>query len=240
MDLIIEVVEIEKAFGEKRALRGVNLKIHKGEFLTLFGPNGAGKTTLLKIISTIVKPTRGRVYFEGRELTNDSLQLREKIGFVSHNSLLYDDLTAYENLVFYARMYGVENYRKRIEELLHLVGLYHRKDDVVRTFSRGMLQRLAIARAILHDPPVLLLDEPYTGLDAQAMKILDELLESLKDGNRTFIMTSHDIYKGYDHATRLAILCSGEIVFNEKKEQIGLDEFEREFWRWVGQENRAF
>lgn len=239
MAFLLEVQNLEKSFGHKKALKGINLKVSKGEFLVLFGPNGAGKTTLLKTISTIIKPTKGQILFRGQVVDDNSIFLREVIGLVSHNTLLYDDLTAYENLVFYARMYGVEDYRKRIEELLHLVGLYHRKDDVVRTFSRGMLQRLSIARAIIHDPQILLLDEPYTGLDAQAIKILDELLENLKDGERTFIMTSHDILKGFEHATRLAILNSGRIVFDKGKHEVSIDEFEREFWKWVGEEEQA-
>jgi heme exporter protein A len=236
MQPIIEVENLEKVFGHKKALKGVNLKIYEGDFLSLFGPNGAGKTTLLKSIATIIKPTQGKIHFRGMPVGVDSVFLREAIGLVSHNTLLYDDLTAYENLLFYARMYGVPYYRERIKQLLHQVGLYHRKDDVVRTFSRGMLQRLAIARAILHDPPVLLLDEPYTGLDAQAARILDELLVSLKDGHRTFIMTSHDLGKGFEHASRIAILYSGEVVFDKPKSETSLEEFEGEFWKWVGRE----
>lgn len=236
MEAIIEIRDLEKVFGHKKALKGVSLKVYKGDFLSLFGPNGAGKTTLLKSIATILRPTKGKIYFRGEPVEEDSLLLRESIGLVSHNSLLYDDLTAYENLLFYARMYGVSDYRERINHLLHQVGLYHRKDDTVRTFSRGMLQRLAIARAILHDPPVLLLDEPYTGLDAQAARILDELLDSLKDGKRTFIMTSHDLGKGFEHANRLAILYYGEVVFDRPKEETSLEEFEGEFWKWVGKQ----
>ncbi|MCX7831448.1 MAG: ABC transporter ATP-binding protein [Actinobacteria bacterium] len=240
MTPVIEVDRLEKSFGHKKALRGVNLKVFEGEFIVLFGPNGAGKTTLLKSISTLIRPTRGRILFKGKEIDDGSISLRETIGLVSHNTLLYEDLTAFENLLFYARMYGVPNPKQKIEELLHMVGLYHRKDDVVRTFSRGMLQRLTIARAILHDPPVLLLDEPYTGLDVQAMKILDDLLYNLKDGLRTFIMTSHDIQKGFEHATRLAILHSGEIVFDKKKEEISVLEFEEEFWKWVKEKEPVF
>lgn len=230
---IIETRNLEKHFGHKKALRGVNLTVYSGDFLTLFGPNGAGKTTFLRTISSIVRASSGEVLFEGRSMGQDTLALREKLGFVSHNSLLYEDLTARENLVFYGRMYGVPELDARIDELLRKVGLYHRQHDVVRTFSRGMLQRLAIARAVLHDPPVLLLDEPYTGLDIQAIRILDDLLEELKDGSRTFIMTSHDIGKGFEHATRVAILAEGKIVLDKKKEEVTLDEFTAEFWRWV-------
>lgn len=233
MEALIEISDLVKRFGRKKALDGVSIKIYQGDFLTLFGPNGAGKTTLLKTISTIVKPTSGRIYFNSKEVTDDSIFLREQIGLVSHNPLLYDDLTSYENLMFFARMYGVENAQEKVEELLSKVGLYHRKDDVVRTFSRGMIQRLAIARALIHDPPILLLDEPYTGLDIQAMKILDGLLNELKDGKRTFIMTSHDIAKGFEHASRVAILSSGRIVFDKPKDETDEEEFTELFWKWV-------
>jgi heme exporter protein A len=233
MEALFEIEGLVKRFGHKKALDGVSLKINRGDFLTLFGPNGAGKTTLLKTISTIVKPTSGKIYFENKEVTEDSLFLREQIGLVSHNPLLYEDLTSYENLMFFARMYGVENPREKVENLLSRVGLYHRKDDVVRTFSRGMIQRLAIARALIHDPPILLLDEPYTGLDIQAMKILDDLLNELKDGERTFIMTSHDITKGFEHASRVAILSSGRIVFDKPKAETDEEEFTDLFWKWV-------
>lgn len=180
-----------------------------------------------------MRASSGEILFEGRPVHHDTMELREKLGFVSHNSLLYEDLTARENLIFYGRMYGVAELESRIDELLKKVGLYHRQDDVVRTFSRGMLQRLAIARAVLHDPPVLLLDEPYTGLDIQAIKILDDLLEELKDGSRTFIMTSHDIGKGFEHATRVAILAEGKIVLDRRKEEVTLEEFTEQFWKWV-------
>ncbi len=236
---IIEIENLEKFFGHKKALDGVNFSINRGDFVTLFGPNGAGKTTLLKTISTIVKPTRGRILFDSKEVTQDSIFLRDMIGLVSHNPLLYDDLTAYENLAFYAKMYGVRNVKEHCEELLHRVGLYHRRDDVVRTFSRGMVQRLAIARAIIHNPPVVLLDEPYTGLDIQAMKILDDLLNELKQSDRTFIMTSHDITKGFEHATRLAILSEGKIVFDKPKEDTNEKEFTEMFWHWVKEKDRV-
>lgn len=239
MEPLLQVRGLEKSFGHKKALNGIDLSIKKGDFLALFGPNGAGKTTLLKTISTIIRPTRGEIYYQGAQIDENSIVLRSSIGLVSHNSLLYEDLTAYENLVFYSRMYGIEDSKRRIEQVLHTVGLYHRKDDVVRTFSRGMLQRLSIARAILHEPEILLLDEPYTGLDAQAIKILDDLLESLKDGQRTFIMTSHDIHKGFEHATRLSILSAGRIVFDKNKHEVSLEEFEKEFWKWVGEEDRV-
>lgn len=230
---ILRAEGIVKQFGSKRALDGVSFEISKGDFLSLFGPNGAGKTTLLKTIATIVQPTAGHLYFDGESVTDRSIFLRAQIGFVSHNYLLYDDLTARENLVFFGRMYGVVDLDDRIDFLLDRVGLTGRQHDLVRTFSRGMIQRLSIARAILHDPEILLFDEPYTGLDIQATKVLDDLLEELKKGRHTFIMTSHDIDKGFEHATRVAILARGRIVFDAPKDAVDKDAFAETFWQWV-------
>lgn len=230
---ILQINGLTKKFGMKRALNLVDLSVFEGDFITLFGPNGAGKTTFLKTISTIVKPTSGKIFFKGERVTEESIYLREQIGLVSHNSLLYEDLTARENLYFFSRIYGIVDKDKRIDELLKKVGLYHRQHDLVRTFSRGMIQRLSIARAVIHDPPILLLDEPYTGLDIQAIQILDELMEELKSTHRTFIMTSHDINKGFEHANRVAILSEGRLVYHSKKKDIGLNEFTELFWKWV-------
>ncbi len=230
---LIEVRSLEKQFGHTRALRGVDLAVSEGEFLTVFGPNGAGKTTLIKTIATIVHPTRGDVSIKGERLTHDSIGVRRLIGLVSHNPLLYDDLTAAENLRFFGRMYGTDHLEGRIEQLLRDVGLAARRHDRVRGFSRGMVQRLAIARAVLHDPLILLLDEPYTGLDVQATAVLDELLEQLKTSGHTFIMTSHDIAKGFEHADRVCVLASGAIVFIDEKKNLDVEQFSKIFWEWV-------
>ncbi|MGC8825601.1 MAG: heme ABC exporter ATP-binding protein CcmA, partial [Anaerolineae bacterium] len=172
----VEARGISKAFGRYRVLRGVDLRIEQGEFLALLGPNGAGKTTFLRILATLSRPTEGRAWINGQPLDGDTRRVRQQIGLVSHQTFLYGDLTAEENLRFYGRLYRVPALEDRIAELLERVGLYERRHDPVRTFSRGMQQRLSIARAVLHDPPVLLLDEPDTGLDQQAARMLRELL----------------------------------------------------------------
>ncbi len=232
-ETFIEIRDLIKNFGRKQVLKGVNLKIKKGEFLTLFGPNGAGKTTLLKTVATTINPDEGEIIVNGSKLSEEAIEIRRKVGFVSHNPLLYDDLTSEENLKFYARMYEVKDYERKINSLLKKVGLFHRKYDLVRTFSRGMLQRLAIARTLVHDPEILLLDEPYTGLDPGASNMLDELLSALKDEGHTFFMTSHDLEKGYNLATRVAVIVKGEITLDRRKEEVSLEDLKDYYWEKV-------
>ena len=176
---MIEVRGLVKSFGGKVALDGVDLDVAEGEFLTLVGPNGAGKTTLIRVLATLTRPTEGSVRIAGYDLVGQGTEIRRRIGLASHQTLLYDDLSAEENLRFYGRMYEVPDLEERITALLQRVGLEHRRHDLVHTFSRGMQQRLSIARALLHDPAILLLDEPYTGLDQHAAEVLKEVLVSL-------------------------------------------------------------
>jgi len=176
---MIELRRLTKAFGSKVALRGVDLRVEAGESLVIFGPNGAGKSTLIRILSSLSRPTGGRVLIGGLDLATHADGIRRYLGVVSHAPLLYDSLTAEENLRFFAQLYGMKEPAPRIAEMLGRVGLTARRSDLVRTFSRGMVQRLAIARALLHDPQVLLLDEPDTGLDPQAAEMLHGLLVQL-------------------------------------------------------------
>ncbi len=203
---MIEVNKLVKRFGMKTVLRGMDFRVERGEFVALLGPNGAGKTTFLRILSSLARPSLGEVKIAGYRLPREAAQVRARLGVVSHLPLLYGDLTAQENLEFYARMYGVSNRRQRIAEVLDLVGLASRRHDLVRAFSRGMQQRLAIGRAVLHNPEALLLDEPYTGLDQDASSMLDETLKSVAAQGRTVVMTSHDLARAEDLATRFDIL----------------------------------
>ena len=182
---MIETKKLVKRFGLKTILRGVDFSVEPGEFVALLGPNGAGKTTFLRILATLSRPSLGSVKVAGYSLPNESAQVRARLGVVSHMPLLYPDLTAEENLEFYARMYGISNFGPRITEVLGMVGLENRRKDLVRTFSRGMQQRLAIGRAVIHDPEVMLFDEPYTGLDQDASEMLDEVLRSVAAKGRT-------------------------------------------------------
>ncbi|KAA0269798.1 MAG: heme ABC exporter ATP-binding protein CcmA [Chloroflexi bacterium] len=209
---MIEVKRLVKRFGLKTILKGVDFNVQPGEFVALLGPNGAGKTTFLRILASLSRPSLGSVKVAGYSLPNESANVRARLGVVSHLPLLYPDLTAEENLQFYARMYGISDHQFRISEVLQMVGLEPRRRDLVRTFSRGMQQRLAIGRAVLHDPEVVLFDEPYTGLDQDASEMLDEVLRSVAAKGRTVVMTSHDLARAEDLATRFDVLSRGVIA----------------------------
>ncbi|MHB1415991.1 MAG: heme ABC exporter ATP-binding protein CcmA [Chloroflexota bacterium] len=225
---------VTKAFGHLRALRGVDLTVPRGDFLVLFGPNGAGKTTLLRILAGLSRPTAGKIILDGFDLHDDPNEVRRRIGVISHQTFLYEDLTATENLRFYGRMFGVADLTRRIEYLLAQVGLAERADDRVRTFSRGMQQRLSIARAVLHDPSILLLDEPDTGLDERAAGMLHDLIEGLEGGSRTVIMTTHHFERGLALATRVAILNEGKLVRDGPKGNLTGADLRAEFSRLAG------
>jgi heme exporter protein A len=204
----------------KAILRGVDFHVEPGEFVALLGPNGAGKTTFLRILSSLSRPSLGEVTVAGYRLPDQAAQVRARLGVVSHMPLLYGDLTAEENLEFYARMYGISQPAMRITEVLNLVGLEPRRRDLVRTFSRGMQQRLAIGRAVLHDPDVMLFDEPYTGLDQDASSMLDEVLKSVAAQGRTVVMTSHDLARAEELATRFDVLSRGVIAASATRESL--------------------
>jgi heme exporter protein A len=209
---MIEVKKLVKRFGLKTVLRGLDFNVRPGEFVALLGPNGAGKTTFLRILASLSRPSFGQVSVAGYILPTQAAAVRRQLGVVSHLPLLYGDLTAEENLLFYGRMYNVPRLTARINEVLDLVGLAARRRDLVRTFSRGMQQRLAIGRAVLHDPDVMLFDEPYTGLDQDASEMLDGVLKNVAARGRTVVMTSHDLARAEDLATRFDILSRGVIA----------------------------
>ncbi|HCK67197.1 MAG TPA: heme ABC exporter ATP-binding protein CcmA [Anaerolineae bacterium] len=217
---MIEVTKLIKRFGLKTILCGLDFQVQPGEFVALLGPNGAGKTTFLRILASLSKPSFGNVKVAGYSLPNESAQVRAKLGVVSHLPLLYPDLTAEENLQFYARMYGITNYQLQINKVLNLVGLEHRRKDLVRTFSRGMSQRLAIGRAILHEPQVILFDEPYTGLDQDASEMLDKVLKEIASHGQTVVMTSHDLIRAEALATRFDVLSRGVITASINKNDL--------------------
>ncbi len=217
---MITVKKLIKRFGIKAVLRGVNFTVQPGEFVALLGPNGAGKTTFLRILASLSRPTLGEVNVAGHHLPKEAAAVRARLGVVSHLPLLYGDLSAEENLQFYGRMYGISNLGPRITEVLEMVGLENRRRDLTRTFSRGMQQRLAIGRAVLHDPDVMLFDEPYTGLDQDASSMLDDVLKTVAARGRTVVMTSHDLARAEDLATRFDILTRGVIGASTTREQL--------------------
>jgi heme exporter protein A len=210
----LQADDIRKTFGHFTALAGVTLDVRRGEFLTLFGRNGAGKTTFLKIASTLVRATHGKLQIEGIDIREEPEQARRHIGFLSHNTYLYRDLNPVENLRFFAQLYGVPNAEDRIHSLLDRVGLKRRASDPVRAFSRGLHQRVGIARVMLHDPSLILLDEPYTGLDANAIETLNVMLDEAVARGKTVILTTHDLEQGLRAATRAAIIDRGKIVLS--------------------------
>jgi len=232
--LMIEIRGLIKAFGNRPVLRGVNLEVSAGEFLTLVGPNGAGKTTLMNIIATLSRPTAGHIRVAGFDPAADATRLRRHIGLVSHKALLYDDLSAEQNLRFYARLYDVAQPEARIEMLLRQVGLWGRQHDPVRTYSRGMQQRLAIARALLHDPPVVLLDEPDTGLDRHGAARLYDWLHQSGVAQRTVMMTTHNLERGLQWGDRIAILAQGRIAFQASQSQLGVAQLRARYDQLVG------
>jgi heme exporter protein A len=211
---IIEISGLSKAYGFVPVLRQINLSIERGQFVSLLGPNGSGKSTLLRMLSGLSKPTAGSIRIGGWEMPREAEAVRSQIGLVSHKSLLYENLTARENLQFFGGLYHVSDLNGRISHLLQRVGLEKRAHSLVRTFSRGMLQRLSIARALLHDPHVLLFDEPYTGLDQDASAVLDHLLTEARSGGRTIIMVTHQLDRAASLSDRILILSRGHIGFD--------------------------
>lgn len=209
---MIQSTKVIKAIGEKMILRGINLHIKEGETVAIIGPNGAGKSTWLKIAAGLMKPTGGEVLIQGKPLKKDEYEQQEMIGYLGHLSFLYDHLTPIENLKFFAKLYQVKQADEKIKELLEEVGLTFFRNEPVRSFSRGMVQRLAIARAILHDPKILLLDEPHTGLDQQAIEILNRVILRLKDKGVTTVMVTHDFPQVMATCDRVVIIQKGKVI----------------------------
>lgn len=222
---MISIQGLQKRFGHTWVLRGVNLEVGAGQFVSIFGPNGAGKSTLLRILATLSAPTAGRVTMGGYDVQRDAMQVRCLLGYVAHQPMLYGDLSAEENLQFFARLYDVPQATERIDQALHLVNLDKRRSDRVRTFSRGMTQRLAIARALLADPPMLLLDEPDDGLDPEAADQLQDYLA----GARTIVMVSHNLARGLAMADRVALLAQGRIAFEAPAKDLSIGELEAHY-----------
>ena len=228
---MLAATELTKFYGMRPALRNVTLSVARGEFVAVLGPNGAGKTTLLRVLATLVRPDSGKLSVGDVDALQHPQQARAQIGMVSHQALVYPDLTAYENLAFYARMYGVgqgQEAKGIVTAVLERVDLQRRAQEPVRTFSRGMVQRLAIARAILHDPALLLLDEPYTGLDQSAAGKLNVLLRELAVAGRAVVMTTHEYGRGFEGVSRAVFLKAGQIA-NELHSDITPDALNRMF-----------
>jgi heme exporter protein A len=210
--MMIEIKKLTKQADNKLILRGVDLSIKKGETVAILGPNGAGKSTLLKVLATLIKPTSGQVMVNGLELRNNQRAIKEILGYLPHSSLLYDHYSPLENLVFFGNIYGVKDVEPKARKLVKDVGLSFFLNEPVKNFSRGMIQRIAIARAIIHDPEVLLLDEPHTGLDQGAISILNNVILSMKEKGTTTLMVTHDFKQAAEICDRVIIVKNGKIV----------------------------
>jgi heme exporter protein A len=205
------------------ALRGVNLEVNRGESLVILGPNGAGKTTIIKILATIMKPTLGEIIIDGLSQHKQAEAIRRRIGVVTHETFFYHNLTAHENLEFYSRMYGVPSPKERIEEVASLVGMTPQLHERVSTLSRGMQQRLAIARALLHRPSIMLLDEPETGLDQPALAMLWRAVKGEGAANRTVVLTTHNLERGLDLGDRVVVLSRGTVAYQQSGKSLDLN-----------------
>ncbi|MEE9116933.1 MAG: ABC transporter ATP-binding protein, partial [Thermoplasmata archaeon] len=214
---------LTKKFRSLVAIRGLSLKIARGQVTVLFGPNGAGKTTLIRIICTLSRATSGDLLIDGLDITSNGRQVRKKIGVVLHDPLLYDDLTAAENLKFYCRMFDSPD--SRIDELLDFFGLRHRRNDRVAVLSSGMVKKLSIARAMIHKPEILIFDEPFSGLDSNSTAKLMSLMDELRREGTTVLLATHHLDEGFRVGERLLVLLKGRLVLDKKKNETTVDDF---------------
>jgi heme exporter protein A len=229
----LEARGLVREYGSVVAVAGIDLALQRGEFLTVFGPNGAGKSSLLGMLAGSLRPTRGEVLVNGATLDFGAVDLRRNIGVLSHEGFLYAQLTVEENLRFYGRLYGLGDLDRRIPERLSHVRLAERASSLVGQLSHGMRQRLALARALLHDPDVVLLDEPYTGLDPSAAAILRGVLTELRDGHRSVVMVTHNLREGLALASRVAVQVRGRFAWQGIGDEVETNDFERLYHRVV-------
>jgi heme exporter protein A len=232
--LAIEVRGLTKSYGAQVVLRNLDLSLHWGDFLIVFGPNGSGKTTLIKVLATISRPAQGEIRVAGFDLKENAAAIRRNIGVVTHQPLLYGDLTARENLKFHGRMFALANLEERIEQAADLMGMGPQLERRAATLSHGMQKRLSLARAILHDPPILLLDEPETGLDQEALGMLGEMVGSSGRGRRTVLMATHSLERGLALGNRLTILAGGKIAYQEERALVDEARFKGAYSRFTG------
>lgn len=225
---LLQLRGVTHRYGPFTALRQIDLRLAFGDSCCVFGPNGAGKSTLLKIIATLIRPTSGEIRWGSPDWD------RSRIGLVSHQTMLYDQLTGFENLSFYARLYGLKNGGKTARKLIRRMGLESSISLPVSSYSRGMRQRLTLARALLHDPELLLLDEPFTGLDQHGSQTFSRVLSEVRSAHRTVLMVTHNLREGFHLASRFLILDRGHIVLEEQNEALEFEDLERRYFDLVG------
>lgn len=231
---MLEVQSLSRRFGMRTALDRVTLTAEAGEILAFLGPNGAGKTTLLKVVSTLVAPSSGSVRLDGFDVEEEPEEVRRRIGCMFHDLMLYNDLTVHENLQFFRRLHNSSPADGRLDGLLDRVGLLHRKTDRVATLSRGMKQRVALARAMLNHPKVLLLDEPFTGLDEAAAETLQSFVWEFAASSGVVLLSSHNPRQAQALATRLLILVRGRIVTESRSDDVTGESFARQYRQQMG------
>jgi len=231
---MLELRDLSKKYGGKFALKRLNLNVPPGQLCILLGPNGAGKSTLLRILCTLTRPSGGDALISNHSVIEEPTDVRRSIGAVLHEMLLYEDLTAAENLRFYSRLYGVPSEEKRIDDMLARLNLLHRKNDRVGDFSRGMKQRMSIARALISSPKVLLLDEPFTGLDVKSKDQVSSMLTEAVTGGATILMTAHDPDMAHDLGHRLLVLVDGKLQYDRQKTSVSKTDFVSEYKRMAG------
>jgi len=221
---VIEAESLVRAFGDRRAVDGVSLRVHSGETLALFGPNGAGKTTLLRLLGGLLKPEGGSARVGGEKVPGGA-DVRRQVGLISHRTLLYDALTARENVEFFARLYRVASPREAAARALERMKIAERSDTPVRALSRGMKQRVSVARATVHSPTVILADEPFTGLDASGARALSALLAELRESGSAVVLVTHNIEEGLSLATHAAIMHRGRLVRTDERKSFDAGDY---------------
>lgn len=234
----IQIKGLTKNFGRVPVLRGVDLEVPWGETLTILGPNGSGKTTLVKILATLTRPDSGIARAGGLDVTRSGHSVRRIIGVVAHDTMLYDDLTAYGNLKFFARMFSLDRIDERVQSASERMGMSDRLGQRVGTLSHGMKKRFTIARALLHDPLILLMDEPESGLDQHALNMLDDVISDRSIDLRTVLMTTHNLERGLALGHRMAILSKGRIAYQESLEAVGAATVRDAYFHYTGATSR--
>ncbi len=216
----LEIIKLKKNYGLKPVLRGVDLVVEQGQCVALLGANGAGKTTLLRVLAGLAEPEGGQILINGQDMLHDAQQARHAIGFVTHQPYLYDDLTVTENLLFFARMYGVKQRQERAHALLERVGLLKRANERASALSRGQSQRLALARALLHSPRLLLLDEPDTGLDEEGIALLETILNEQTNNGGAVLFTTHQLEHALRWSDHLGLLRGGRMAWSRETREL--------------------
>ena len=238
-DETINISSISKAFSTRPVLNNISFDVVEGQSVCICGPNGVGKSTLLLITAGLLQPDNGLVRICGHDIRKDPEKAKPQLGVISHKSMVYSNLTVFENLSFFGNLYGIENKTGRIKMTLDDLGLSPYRYDKAEALSRGMLQRLAIARALLHQPKVLLADEPFTGLDAEANEHLISVFTDFVNNSGTIIMTTHDINTGLKCCSRIVVLDKGRLIFDKMKSDIDTADFARDYLSYARNNNKT-